>query len=405
MTRDRRRRLWIILSCLVLILVSLRLFIASSYFDPSPNPAKKVVVVFRNDDIQEFSGSAMDHRFLKLFADNGIPQTYALVPFKKALGGELVSLLKEQQARGLAEIALHGYAHQNLARKGKSEFAGRPFEEQAGKIRSGKAHLERIFQREVVTFIPPFNSYDSNTLRACSQEGIKVLSSSHFFQVPNPYPLQVANLNFLLTDPASYVELASGHGGDLSIFVVYYHSYMEAIYRSDDYFGKATRLIQTIRRHGNIEVDTLGNVALRHAGYFRERVLLDAWFSKTAVFLSFFRQTSLVERLSRLYYCNGPGSWPLVVLALLYGMGLSFSAGFALGFPIVMLWNALSLSGRWTRRLSMLLGLIWFLGMIVMSVDDRFGIIDMAAGVLLAGSLLHLVVGTGQNLRENESTL
>jgi hypothetical protein len=86
-------------------------------------------------------------------------------------------------------------------------------------------------------------------------------------------------------------------------------------------------------------------------------------------------------------------------------MGLSFSAGFVLGFPVVMLWNALRLSGRWTRRLPMLLGLTWFLGMIVMSVDDRFGIIDMSAGVLLAGSLLHLMIGIGQNLRENESTV
>ncbi len=146
-------------------------------------------------------------------------------------------------------------------------------------------------------------------------------------------------------------------------------------------------------------------MALRHAGYFRERVLLDAWFAKASFFLSFIRQASLVERLSRLHYCNGPGIWPLIVLAILFGMGLSFSAGFALGFPLVMLWNALRPSGRWSLRLPTILGVIWFLGMIVMSVDDRFGIIDMGAGALLAGSLLHLLVGIGQSQRENESTL
>jgi len=394
MNQEARRRTWVILSILALILLALRLFLASTYFDLHPNPAKKVVVVFRNDDIQEFSGSATERRFLQLFVENGIPQTYALVPFKKDLEkqGDLLSLLKDQQARGLAEIALHGYTHENHAGKRRSEFSGRPFEEQLEKIRSGKAYLERIFLREIVTFIPPFNSYDQDTLRAIAQNGIKVLSSSHFFSVPNPYPLQVANLNFLLTDPASYVELASGYGGDLSIFIVYYHSYMEEIYRSDDYFGKATRLIQVIRQHRNIEVDTLGNVALRHADYFKKRVALDAWSAKTSVLLSFFKQPVLLDRLSKLYHCGEEEVSLFIVMGLLYVSGLLFLGGFVLGFPVAFVCNSLRMSGAWNRRILIVLTASWTILLIVMIADPRFGIIDMSLGPLSAGLLLHLFI-------------
>jgi peptidoglycan/xylan/chitin deacetylase (PgdA/CDA1 family) len=390
----------LIFSILVLILLSVRLFLASSYFDLHPNPGKKVIIVFRNDDIQEFTGSAAERRFLQLFVENGIPQTYALVPFKKDLEkeGDLLSLLKDQQAKGLAEIALHGYAHENHAGKRRSEFAGRPFEEQLERIRSGKAHLERIFQREIVAFIPPFNSYDQHTLRACAQNGIKVLSSSHFFSVPNPYPLQVANLNFLLTNPASYVELASGHGGDLSIFIVYYHSYMEDIYRSDDYFGKAKRLIQVVRQHRNIEVDTLGNVALRYADYFKKRVALDAWYSKTAVFLGFFKQSALVDRLSQLYHCGEAGVSLFIVMGLLYGSGLLFLGGFVLGFPVAFVCNSLRMSGAWDRRILIALTALWSMLLILMIADPRFGIIDMSLGALSAGLLLHLFIRIPQRM-------
>jgi peptidoglycan/xylan/chitin deacetylase (PgdA/CDA1 family) len=392
MTRNRRRRAWVALSIIALIVLVLRLFLASSFFDLRPNPGKKVIVAFRNDDIQEFSGSEAERRFLRLFVENGIPQTYALVPFKKDLEKQedMVSLLKEQQAQGLAEIALHGYAHENRAGKRRSEFAGLPFDEQLEKIRSGKAHLERIFQREIVTFVPPFNSYDQDTLRACAHGGIKVLSSTHFFPVPNPYPVQVVNANFLLTDPASYVETASNHGGDLSIFIVYYHSYMEDIYRSDDYFGKATRLIQVIRQHRNIEVDMLGDVALRHADYFKTRAALDAWFAKTSVFLKFFKQSTPADRLSRLYHCDDAGVLLFIIAGLLYGSGLVFLGGFILGFPLVFLYHSLRFSGVWNRRILIALTALWSLLMIVMIVDPRFGVIVMSLGTLSAGLLLHL---------------
>jgi hypothetical protein len=45
-------------------------------------------------------------------------------------------------------------------------------------LSAGKATLESLYHVSVTTFIPPWNSYDENTLRALDELGFKVVSSS-----------------------------------------------------------------------------------------------------------------------------------------------------------------------------------------------------------------------------------
>jgi len=128
----------IFLSLLIIILFS-RLFSLSHYFKLQANPEKKLIVVFRNDDIQNFSGSKLELKLFRIFKENNISQTYALVPFEINLleKKELMKILKEHLKLGLAEIALHGYAHQDLGKR--TEFLGRPLAEQFKKIKVGKS--------------------------------------------------------------------------------------------------------------------------------------------------------------------------------------------------------------------------------------------------------------------------
>ena len=375
---------------LLISLILLRLFLTSSYFNLHPNPHKKVVVVFRNDDIQEYTGTASERRFIKLFEENGIPQTYALVPFKRKLkeNHDLLAMLKKQQASGLAEIALHGYTHENHQGRRKSEFACRSLEVQREEIGTGKKYLEQIFPGEITTFIPPFNSYDENTLRACAENGIKVLSSSHFFPVPNKCPVQVVNHNFLLTDPATYIDLAGRNGGNLSIFIVYYHSYMEDIYRSDDYFGKAAILIRLIKEHPNIEVATLGNTALRYADYFQERRTIDTWWAKTSVLLSFYRQYALLDKLKALYHCDEKRTYSFIGASLLFVMGAVFLMGFLTGIFMNFFLNFSFLSSPWLQQCLFVLSMVWLTLMFLLITDKSFGIIDFSLEIMLSGFLL-----------------
>jgi predicted deacetylase len=73
------------------------------------------------------------------------------------------------------EVALHGLTHQKMLH---GEFSNLPLIEQNRRISKGKLFLDSILQTNVVTFIPPFNAYDVNTLKALENNGIKAISSA-----------------------------------------------------------------------------------------------------------------------------------------------------------------------------------------------------------------------------------
>ena len=84
---------------------------------------------------------------------------------------------------GVVEVALHGYSHQSVSDKyedGLSEFTGTDFEVQLDKIEKGKAYLERIVGRKIDVFIPPYEAYDANTLKALEQAGFRCLSAGRY---------------------------------------------------------------------------------------------------------------------------------------------------------------------------------------------------------------------------------
>jgi hypothetical protein len=73
------------------------------------------------------------------------------------------------------EIALHGLTHQQII---KGEFDGINIVEQNRRIVKGKCFLDSIFKTNIISFIPPFNAYDANTLHTLTDNGIKIISSA-----------------------------------------------------------------------------------------------------------------------------------------------------------------------------------------------------------------------------------
>lgn len=168
------------------------------------------VVVFRYDDYhadrgaQDASKSQIERRLLDIFSRHNVPLTMGVVPnvvadyvgtlarsnvqtFKLVDDREKLTALKTAIARGVVEPALHGWQHQNvsaLARsnvktlKRNSEFMGLQFEEQLRKIEQGKRALEEWLETPVESFIPPWNTYDEQTVRALDAVHIRALSAS-----------------------------------------------------------------------------------------------------------------------------------------------------------------------------------------------------------------------------------
>lgn len=118
------------------------------------------------------------------------------------MNGELVGLTKEREAhlvdavdRGTAEIALHGFSHEQRGRTsdGKpSEFAGLASDDQHELISKGLFRLKEVFGDIISGFVPPWNSFDAGTLEAVEKLGFRYLSAG--WKVPIRHPNGIAIL-------------------------------------------------------------------------------------------------------------------------------------------------------------------------------------------------------------------
>ena len=82
---------------------------------------------------------------------------------------------------GVIEIALHGFAHQTKKNRMHghipTEFYGVNYSSQLSLLKKGKDHLGNIINTGIDIFIPPWNTYDTNTLKAINELGFKGIST------------------------------------------------------------------------------------------------------------------------------------------------------------------------------------------------------------------------------------
>jgi predicted deacetylase len=160
----------------------------------------RITVVFRYDDYSSLSSAEIETNVLNLFQKMKIGCTVGVVPFICAGDGhnpapqEVIPLtvkkfeiLKKLSENDLLEVALHGYSHQYTGRRhpffsdfhgvNYTEFYGMEYSEQLARLEKGKSYLEELFQKKVTTFIPPWNSYDLNTILALEKSNFECLSA------------------------------------------------------------------------------------------------------------------------------------------------------------------------------------------------------------------------------------
>ncbi len=148
-----------------------------------------ISVVLRYDDYTARSPLALERELLAGVERLGSSVIVGVVPFWReanppengtaGLSREKIELLADYAARGIAELAVHGYRHLDQALPGaKSEFAGVPSKVQAHWVREAKHAVETAFGRPVAIFVPPWNRHDEHTVAALEAAGYGVLSSS-----------------------------------------------------------------------------------------------------------------------------------------------------------------------------------------------------------------------------------
>jgi len=145
--------------------------------------------VFRYDDFT-LTHDTINQVILEVFNAEKIPLVLGIVPCDKNekfivdTTKTIVNLLRKNIKNNKIEIALHGLTHE-IGKSSNGEFGDdKTYEEQYRRIEKGKLFLDSIFQTNVVTFIPPYNYYNSITLTALKDANFKVISASLFNQIP-----------------------------------------------------------------------------------------------------------------------------------------------------------------------------------------------------------------------------
>lgn len=268
---------------------------------------RRVTVVFRYDDYSSRSDTDLEVQLLQTFENAGLPCTFGVVPCVTPVDEELLpqtgqpltkakaSILRQAIRSGTLQVALHGYTHQTiLAREngGWSEFKGLPYEAQAERIGAGRAMLEEMVAVPIRTFIPPWNSYDTNTLRGLERLGFSCISAGKY-GVTSP----LSQLSFLpstcgLADFPAALSATKSHPGK-SVIVVLLHP-IDFQQNRESAIAGIGHLLETLRSQTDTVVRTIeeateraqGLRALEYERYFRplHRRLLPSFLHKQLLF-------------------------------------------------------------------------------------------------------------------------
>ena len=223
---------------------------------------QKATIIFRMDDIVLQPDSIQDE-VLQLFKRHGVPLTWGVIPFSDAeqargqTDSRYLNTLRKAIEKGELEIALHGFSHTRRTGTAlKTEFAGLSLQEQSRLLNKGKSYLEDTLDISTPFFIPPWNTYDKNTLVALSSSGFEGISADlGGVSLPNG----LAYLPATKIDFADWNELLRLSNEKQGVIIVLFHSYTFA----DSRF--------TLRYLDSLLARTVanGNTCLTFSGYVR----------------------------------------------------------------------------------------------------------------------------------------
>lgn len=148
----------------------------------------KNYIVFRIDDmgIDDFE---IYYELLPMFEKYDMKLTIGVVPFglhnaiqTGEVSKEDIIFIKKYIDKGIVEIAQHGYSHSANYKTNKitSEFFKQTYENQNKNIKEGQCILEELFEVTINIFIPPWNTYDDNTLKALVNNDFLIVSAARY---------------------------------------------------------------------------------------------------------------------------------------------------------------------------------------------------------------------------------
>lgn len=153
----------------LVFLILLVILLGSIWVPHGVDEGLKVVAV-RLDDVQDYFLDRVQAEVLRVFLNSGVKVSLAVVAGCFGEDDHVVSVVHEGVDEGLFEVAVHGWVHE--------DFSELPYEDQLALMSGAVERLRATFtSTEIVTFVPPYDLINEDTVKAAETVGFKVVSS------------------------------------------------------------------------------------------------------------------------------------------------------------------------------------------------------------------------------------
>ncbi|HVX02563.1 MAG TPA: polysaccharide deacetylase family protein, partial [Nitrososphaera sp.] len=136
-------------------------------------------VILRVDDIQDYWINSVQTAVMDQFINRNVNATLGVVMNFVGNDPLVVNKVRAGVSSNLFELDLHGWNH--------VDYSTLSFQDQKNTLQMANQKIQDLWGRKSNIFIPPYNSYNLDTLNATSQLGIKIISSEFDLELPSIY--------------------------------------------------------------------------------------------------------------------------------------------------------------------------------------------------------------------------
>jgi hypothetical protein len=235
-------------------------------------------IIFRYDDYG-IKNDNISTQLFRFFNDKSIPLLVSVVPFyckdDKIFNNSFPDSVI--LSNNIFTIGMHGYSHKNNnINNVVSEFYGVSLNQQIKMIKEGKIFLEEIFHKPVSFFIPPWNSYDENTLKALEYNYISSLSAARYNapNVKDSYHIRYIPYTITLGDFINVFKNIQNktdrHKDDLIIIMMHPYDFLENNSEKGIVsLNEFSNLIKVISSDSAFNIISVDNIAANEFSYKR----------------------------------------------------------------------------------------------------------------------------------------
>mgnify|MGYP002700258740 CR=1 FL=1 len=230
-------------------------------------------IALRFDDPSVSSNHALEKEVIAICYRHGVKINFAVIPYKiideklSPLTPSAAKHLVDAEDKGWIEISQHGHSHQNRSPAGlsPSEFTSCPLDDQLGFLNAGKNLLNEIFKKKNRGLVPPWNSFDKNTLVAARKLDFNFVSAG--WELPLDYresetkilprTAQVSNLMIDVRKYRAYAALSP-----VIIAVIHHYDFIESNEKNAKFDLRGfEKIIKYISTSNHVRMTSLESIA------------------------------------------------------------------------------------------------------------------------------------------------